>query len=274
MSWVTMTTVRAEAARGRRESAPGFLRRCGCRGCRSARRRGAPAGRPRARGRSRRAGARRPRARRAGGSGGDRAGRGRGVRARVRRPSSRGQPRRCSGRPTFSRHESVGSRLKNWKMKPILSRRTRVSASSDKIAERLAVDADLPGGRAIEAADEIEERGFAGAGGADDRDHLAARDGQADRVEGDDVALAGELLGDARPASIISATRRLCELFHNIVKFPELRRHTRPTGRGDQTPQVPPKPIVTCSPSTITGTARRPLLKPSMRCSPPGSSLR
>ena len=46
-----------------------------------------------------------------------------------------GQPRRCSGRPTFSRQVSVGSRLKNWKMKPILSRRTRVSSSSDNFAK-------------------------------------------------------------------------------------------------------------------------------------------
>ena len=86
---------------------------------------------------------------------------------------ARGQPRRCSGRPTFSRHDSVGSRLKNWKMNPILSRRTRVSSSSDSAGERLAVDADLAGGRAIEAADEVEQRRLAGAGRADDRDHLA-----------------------------------------------------------------------------------------------------
>jgi hypothetical protein len=34
---------------------------------------------------------------------------------------------------------------------------------------------------------------------------------------------------------------------------------------GRYTPQVPPKPIVTSSPSTITGTSRRPLVKRSMR---------
>ena len=45
------------------------------------------------------------------------------------------------------------------------------------------------------------------------------------------------------------------------------------TGRGCQTPQVPPNPIVTRSSSTITGTARRPLLYPSMRCRSAGFFL-
>ena len=46
------------------------------------------------------------------------------------RAFARGQPRRCNGSATFSRADSVGSRLKNWKTKPILSRRTRVRSSS------------------------------------------------------------------------------------------------------------------------------------------------
>ncbi len=92
---------------------------------RSARRPAGSAGRSTARARSRPAGVRRPRARPAGG---------RGAWPSCTSSSSslarastlrRGQPRRCSGSATFSRHESVGSRLKNWKMKPILSRRTR-----------------------------------------------------------------------------------------------------------------------------------------------------
>jgi len=40
--------------------------------------------------------------------------------------------------------------------------------------------------------------------------------------------------------------------------------------RGRQTPQVPPKPMVTWLPSTITGTARRPLLNSSIRWSSAG----
>src|SRR4029077_517903 len=62
--------------------------------------------------------------------------------------------------------------------------------------KRGAVDADLAGGRAIETADEIEEGGFAGAGRADDRDQLTAGNREGDVVEGDDVALAGEVFGD------------------------------------------------------------------------------
>jgi len=40
--------------------------------------------------------------------------------------------------------------------------------------------------------------------------------------------------------------------------------------RGRQTPQVPPNPMVTWPPSTITGTARRPLLNSSIRWSSAG----
>jgi hypothetical protein len=39
------------------------------------------------------------------------------------------------------------------------------------------------------------------------------------------------------------------------------------------TPHVPPKPIVTVPSSTITGTARRPLLNPSIRWSSAGFFL-
>ena len=174
----------------------GSPRRCGCRGCRSARRRAGSADRPTARARSRRADARRPRARRAGAAAGGRAAR---ASSSSRARSStflRGQPRRCSGRPTFSRQVSVGSRLKNWKMKPILSRRTRVSSSSERPASdspsmrtspevgrsspptRLrSVDLPEPDGPMIET---ISPRGIV----------------RLTRVERDDVALAVELLGD------------------------------------------------------------------------------
>ena len=64
MSWVTIRTVEPRR-RADRESAPESPRRCGCRGCRSARRRAGSADRPTARARSRRADARRRRARRA-----------------------------------------------------------------------------------------------------------------------------------------------------------------------------------------------------------------
>src|SRR4051812_40295407 len=45
------------------------------------------------------------------------------------------------------------------------------------------------GGGAIEAAEKVQERRFAGTRGADDRHHLAARDGQGNRIEGGNAAL-------------------------------------------------------------------------------------
>ena len=106
----------------------------------------------------------------------------------------RDQPRRCSGSDTFSSADSVGSRLKNWKMKPILSRRTRVSSSSDEAAEALAVDVDLARGRPVEAADQVEQRRLAGAGRPDDRHHLAAIDAEGDVVERRDLLLPSKCL--------------------------------------------------------------------------------
>jgi hypothetical protein len=63
-------------------------------------------------------------------------------------------------------------------------------------AERLVVHADLPRRGAVEPSDQVEERGLAGSGRADDRGHLTPADRQAHIVEGRDVALAIEALGD------------------------------------------------------------------------------
>ena len=60
----------------------------------------------------------------------------------------------------------------------------------------LAVDADFAGGGAVEAADQVEEGGLSGAGGADDGDHFAAGDVEVDGIEGDDLSLAVEMFGD------------------------------------------------------------------------------
>ena len=65
-----------------------------------------------------------------------------------------------------------------------------------QVGKAFAVDADLTGGRPIETADEIQEGRLAGAGWADDRNHLATRDREGDGVEGDDVAFACEPFGD------------------------------------------------------------------------------
>ena len=60
-----------------------------------------------------------------------------------------------------------------------------------------AVDLELAGGGAVEAAEEVDEGGFAGAGGAGDGDPLAGDDGEGGVVEGaDDAAVAGVLAGD------------------------------------------------------------------------------
>ena len=81
-------------------------------------------------------------------------------------------------------------------MKPILSRRTSCQVVVGEAVERLAVDEDLARRRAIEGADQVQERRLAGARRSDDGDHLAFLDGQADIVERDDAAFAFELLGD------------------------------------------------------------------------------
>ena len=63
--------------------------------------------------------------------------------------------------------------------------------------EDLAVHGHRAGGRAVEAADEIEQRRFPRSRGPDDRHHLAGVDRQAHGVEGDNLALAFELFDDA-----------------------------------------------------------------------------
>jgi hypothetical protein len=63
-----------------------------------------------------------------------------------------------------------------------------------------------------------------------------------------------------------------CEHFHNVVKlFRISSRNGRQRRR--QTPQVPPKPTVTAPSSTMTGTARRPLVNVSIRASSAGFFL-
>ena len=110
-------------------------RRCPSRGCRSARRRRpAPAGAP-ARGRWPRAAPRRPTPAADSGRGDGamptRSARSRGARLGVgRRPC---RPSR-QGSAMLSPRVSVGSRLKNWKTKPMRSRRRRVRSSSSRPA--------------------------------------------------------------------------------------------------------------------------------------------
>ncbi len=180
-------------------------------------------------------------------------------------------------------------------MKPILSRRTRVSPSSSSPARGAPsivtvpcvgrsrpptrfrrVDLPEPEGPMI---DTISPRGIA---------METSSSATTSRLP------ANRLVTRSRP--IMSARVRLCEQFHKRVnrrlhgvdrRLPgqEGPGAVRPSRAGPcdaltassgagQTPQVPPKPIVT-SPrsSTITGTARRPIVRASIRCSCAASFL-
>ncbi len=76
-----------------------------------------------------------------------------------------------------------------------------------KCCDRLAVDADLTGGGPVETADEVEEGRFAGAGGADDGDHLAPFDVEIDGIEGHYFAFAVEMFGDAGEGDHLRLTK-------------------------------------------------------------------
>ena len=70
---------------------------------------------------------------------------------------------------------SRGTRWKNWKTKPICSRRMRVSSSSGSWPA-VAVEAVGAAAGPIEAADDVEERRLARSGRTHDRDVLAIGD--------------------------------------------------------------------------------------------------
>ena len=115
----------AELLRRARAAARGSRCPSSSRGCRSARRRTRPSASRRARARSRRAAAGRRRARTAGACAGRR-----GRRAASRSSKNAGSgfsPAIESGSTMFSSAVSIGSRLKNWKTKPMCSRRSSVT---------------------------------------------------------------------------------------------------------------------------------------------------
>ncbi len=97
--------------------------------------------------------------------------------------------------------ERVGRRLKRWKTKPMRARRILVRSASESVAKSVPSMVTRAGGGGGEAAEDVEEGGFAGAGGADDGDELAGFDGEADVAEGGDFKFAGavglaEVLGE------------------------------------------------------------------------------
>ena len=68
--------------------------------------------------------------------------------------------------------------------------RTWASLIFGKVADGGAVEVDVAGGGRVEAGEQAEQRGFAGAGGAHDGDELAAWDGEVEAFEDVDGARA------------------------------------------------------------------------------------
>ena len=95
-------------------------------------------------------------------------------RARSRPAGSR--PAIVNGRATFSRTERIGRRLKNWKTKPVFAAAELRRLVVAEVAHDGAVEDDLAGRRAVEAAEEVEQRALAGARRAHDGDELAGLD--------------------------------------------------------------------------------------------------
>ena len=153
------------------------------RGCRWARRRTPrPASRP-GRGPPRRAAAGRRRARTGGGCAGRR---GRRCRSAARSTAASGfSPAIESGSTTFSSAVRTGSRLKNWKMKPSLSRRSRVrSASSSAVISTPSSDTDPEVGP-VETGEDVHEGRLARARRSHDGAEAASL--EADRHAGERV---------------------------------------------------------------------------------------
>ncbi len=100
----------------------------------------------------------------------------------------------------FSSASSIGSRLKNWKMKPMCSRRSRVSARVVERAQLGAGDRDRARGRLVEAREQVHQRGLARARRAHDGDELAGAHVEIDTAE--------RVHGRARPRRTGDAAHR------------------------------------------------------------------
>ena len=85
----------------------------------------------------------------------------------------RATPWYSSGMATLSSAVVRGSRLYDWKTKPMVRLRSRASASSSSVGDRRAGEAVGARRRAVQAADDVHHRALARAGRADDRDELA-----------------------------------------------------------------------------------------------------
>ena len=88
-----------------------------------------------------------------------------------------------SGSVMFSSAVSIGRRLKNWKMKPMCSRRSFVRSVSDSFVMSVSVDRDRPRGRLVEPGEDVHQRRLSRARRAHDRRQPAARDVERDAAE-------------------------------------------------------------------------------------------
>ena len=110
-------------------------------------------------------------------------------------------PAMVSGRTMFSSAVSIGSRLKNWKMKPMCSRRSFVRSRVVQRGDLGAADLDAAAGRAVEPGEDVHQRRLARARRPHHGRQLAAGHVERHTAEGIDcgVALAvaaGDVLGD------------------------------------------------------------------------------
>ncbi len=90
--------------------------------------------------------------------------------------SSGFSPAMVSGRRMFSLAVSIGNRLKNWKTKPMCSRRSFVRSLSPSVVISVPADADGARSRLVEPREDVHQRRLARARRAHDGRGLARRD--------------------------------------------------------------------------------------------------
>jgi hypothetical protein len=95
----------------------------------------------------------------------------------------RGAPAITAARTTFSSVLIPSSRLKNWKTKPMCSRRIRARAFSSVPVSDRPGEPDLAAAGLVDAGDEVQQRRLPAARGPHDRDELAAVELEVDAAE-------------------------------------------------------------------------------------------
>ena len=96
----------------------------------------------------------------------------------------------------FSAAVSIGSRLKNWKMKPMWSRRSFVSAVSSRPLMSTPATVTSPDGRLVEAGEDVHERRLARARRAHDGGQAARGDVDRDAAQRVDGGVAVAVAAD------------------------------------------------------------------------------